>query len=600
MVGDRLPLPKLTTHVIENKKARDVVVPIVASQVPADLDCSICGGLFDKAVSLKACGHVYCSVCIRNHWLTTSRPGVHHQAKKECPLCRAAVGNDVDRALVINRGVQEAVAAFQQTSTPPPSRERPRASLSSDLNGSKASNEAPITERLRSRNYAAMQRKGKKDLQKVCKEYGLPVSGNENDLIHRLRSFECMWNAELDTIFTPLTPSDLVAKFKTIEKAQRQEKSRDMMNGCLYDSKHMKKLASSLLDGGTKRNHKKVSSTSSGNASFDARFQAKFAALIAQGRKRMEASSSSSSSACIHNRDRIRRRRVYDDDCIHDRDREQDGDNATQGNNRINGNGVKLETTFKCSDVEGRTEATTPVTRVARFAERTRDDSKGSTKVGSSLALDLLSPKKKSTVAIHNPYQPKGKNKLLQDQSVPALTNTKKENLATVAQKLERQTSNTSPVASMPTLTPQSLRPPPTTAKETKTSIIYNPYTKKNIVLRRSAPPSHATTSHDITTVRNADALPLMPPNSSGLGFYNKPQNANYTQKHRPTQPPLVPANNIHTATTNIPSIEMNGKRSHGFRIGEIGSSSSGPDSSTWTTTARKNAIIYNPYKRKR
>ncbi len=271
--------------------------------VPKDLECSICGDVFDKAVSLKACGHTYCSVCIRNHWVTTSRPGVHRQSKKECPLCRTPVGHDVNKALIVNREMQEAVKAFKPAPLSPP----PSAKIGYNTN------ETPIKKRIQSRNYAGMQRNGKKELQRICKEYHLATSGNEQELVDRLRCFECMWNAELDTIDTPLTPSELVAKFKRKERMLREERSRDVMTGKINDAKYMKKLTSSLLDDGNKRNEKPVSATSSGNATFDAKFKSNFAELIAQGRRRMK----NESYWCPSSRKGVGLR-TYDDDGIHD------------------------------------------------------------------------------------------------------------------------------------------------------------------------------------------------------------------------------------------------------------------------------------------
>ena len=69
-----------------------------------DLDqtfrCQICASLFDKAVAIRECGHTFCSVCIRNYWVTT-RTGVHRQ-KTACPTCRTPVNvMDVEKALAI-------------------------------------------------------------------------------------------------------------------------------------------------------------------------------------------------------------------------------------------------------------------------------------------------------------------------------------------------------------------------------------------------------------------------------------------------------------------------------------------------------------------
>ena len=80
-------------------------IPLDFQDLDKTLRCVICTSLFDKAVTIKDCGHTYCSVCIRNHWVT-SRNGVHRQVKK-CPTCRQEVSQDVDKALVMNRNIQE-------------------------------------------------------------------------------------------------------------------------------------------------------------------------------------------------------------------------------------------------------------------------------------------------------------------------------------------------------------------------------------------------------------------------------------------------------------------------------------------------------------
>ena len=336
------------------------------NDVPKDFECSICGDIFDKAVSLKACGHTYCSVCIRNHWVTTSRPGVHRQSKKECPLCRTPVGHDVNKALVVNREIQQAVNAFK-----PAPLSLPAPSTKIGYN----TNEPPIKKRIQSRNYAGMQRNGKKELQRICKEYNLAMSGNEQELVDRLRCFECMWNAELDTIDTPSTPSELAAKFKKKERMLREERSRDVMTGKINDAKYMKKLTSSLLDDENKRNDKSVSATSSGNATFDAKFKSNFAELIAQGRRRMI-----NESYCCSSRRKGASLRTYDDDSIHDGPKKNANINAS------------------CDD-----EST------KNSVEQT-PGAGDSTKIEPSV-VDQLSPKKKMHV-LYNPYKSEKKRKL--------------------------------------------------------------------------------------------------------------------------------------------------------------------------------------------
>ena len=85
-------------------------IPEELQEIDQTFRCSICGNLFDKAVSIKDCGHTYCSVCIRSHWKAVMH-GIHRQPKS-CPICRTILVNqhDINSALVMNRSVQESVS----------------------------------------------------------------------------------------------------------------------------------------------------------------------------------------------------------------------------------------------------------------------------------------------------------------------------------------------------------------------------------------------------------------------------------------------------------------------------------------------------------
>ena len=414
---------------------RNISVAQEDIDIPKALECSICGGLFDKAVSLKACGHTYCSLCIRSHWLTTSRPGIHRQSKKECPLCRTSTGSDVNNALVINHTIQRAVNAFKPAQLPP------------SKTGSYG-NESPINKRMQSRNYSGMKRNGKKELQRICKEYNLATSGNEQELVDRLRCFECMWNAELDTIDTPVRPSELVAKFKEKESMLRKEKSLDIMTGRINHQKHMKKLKSSLLNDDNKRNDKAVSETSSGNEIFDAKFKSNFAELISQGRRRMKKESYWSSSRNSAGP------RTYADDGIHDRPKET------------------TDIIFGCQD-EGNIEISAATSNVNSLEQTSSDDL---TKIKSSVGINQLLQNKKSY--IYNPYKSECERKL-QNPFVRATTN-KAQSSIIVGQHIPNKTS-------------AKLKPVLPSPKENS---IYNPYQKKQL-LQHQTPSAGSTTRHN-------------------------------------------------------------------------------------------------------
>jgi ribosomal protein S27AE len=272
-----------------------------------DLDqtfrCPICASLFDKAVTIKECGHTYCSVCIRNYWVAI-RNGVHRQ-EKACPICRKTVNvMDVEKALVMNRSIQEGVKAFKQMllshyrtskrlleDSPPPRsprcrRNRKRMSSATreydqsshgDEDSRSGDEEIPIRQKMESRNYARMK---KKDLQRLCREFKIPTSGSEQELIDRMRNYQNMWNAELLHSIDPQNSSDIAAKLKREEQAQRNEKKRAQMTGATNSKECMRKLNATLRSGNQK--------VTSGNATFDKKLKANFEAMTAQIQSRMK------------------------------------------------------------------------------------------------------------------------------------------------------------------------------------------------------------------------------------------------------------------------------------------------------------------------
>ena len=493
------------------------------TNIPEELECMICGEIFDKAVSLKACGHTFCSICIRSHWLITSRPGIHHQSKKECPLCRLAVGNDVNKALVVNREIQLAVKAFKTASLPLPS------SAKTAIN----KNDLPIKKRIQSRNYSGMQKNGKRELQNVCKEYNLPFFGNEQELVDRLRSFECMWNAELDTVDTPITPSELVVKFKKKERIQREEKSRDIMTGKINDSKYMKKLTSSLLDNENRRNDKTVSSTSSGNLHFDVKFNSNFSSLIEEGRRRMKKESYRPSSLG---------RRIYEDDNIHDNSEQNTDENVSH----------EHKNSPKISTITGTIS------------------SNESLEIKSSVG-DMLSQEKRQ---LFNPYKSKRKRMIPESLSTQIASST----------ALDRHIS-TRPTSVTPTLTP--LRPSPS-PKETR---IYNPY-KKNQLQRnyRTCSPGSSVIRHNVSR-QNFESDHSTPISNFHNAFHRRQNTVNINR----VRTPLVQADNTKPAANTNREIEDDG-RLRGIRSVENGSTDDCTESTILTPTQKK-ILLRNPYK---
>ena len=278
-----------------------------------DLDqtfrCLICSNLFDKAVTIKECGHTFCSVCINMYWVSV-RNGVHRQ-EKSCPICRTTVNVlNVEKALVMNRSIQEGVKAFKQllinhhrssksgienTTTPHiQSRRKSRKrkspttvdcdqSIDSDEICSASGDdeisddELPIQHKIQSRNYSRMK---KKELQKLCREYKISTSGSEQELIDRLRTFQNMWNAELLHSIDPQKPSDIAARLMKQEKAQHDEKKREQMYGGAHNKECIRKLNATLKSGDQK--------VTSGNMAFDKKLKTNFEAMTAELKSRMK------------------------------------------------------------------------------------------------------------------------------------------------------------------------------------------------------------------------------------------------------------------------------------------------------------------------
>jgi hypothetical protein len=284
-----------------------------------DLDktfrCPICADLFDKAVTIKDCGHTYCSVCIRRYF-TAIRTGVHRQAKS-CPTCRTTINAlDVEKALVMNRSIQEGVKAFKQIllnhhrsskdevlhspSTRSQRRRRKSKRKSpatidnsqsthgqeiyfSENDSERGDEEKPIQQKIESRNYARMK---KKDLQRLCKNWKIPTYGSEQELLDRIRKYQNMWNAEVFSI-DPKKPSDIAAKLTKEEQAQRDEMQRAQKSGVENSKEYMKKLNASRKSGDRK--------ITSGDATFDEKLKANFDAMTAQLQSRTEKNTKSSS-----------------------------------------------------------------------------------------------------------------------------------------------------------------------------------------------------------------------------------------------------------------------------------------------------------------
>jgi len=283
------------------------------SNIPKDFEgldqtfrCQICANLLDKAVAIKDCGHTFCSVCIRNYWVAV-RTGVHRQ-KKSCPICRKPVDVlDIEKALVMNRSIQEGVKAYKQIllkyhlssscqvdDSPSHRSQRSRRSRKRKSPTTKDCDDfaygdnfhdtsddrderSPIHKKMQSRNYGRMK---KRELQKLCKELKISASGSEQELIDRLRNYQNRWNAEVLHSINPKKPSDIAAELKKEEEAQLDEKKRAQRSGASNSQECMRKLNASIKSGNQ--------NVTSGNATFDRKIKANFEAMTAELQARMK------------------------------------------------------------------------------------------------------------------------------------------------------------------------------------------------------------------------------------------------------------------------------------------------------------------------
>ncbi len=311
---DRLQESSPTT-MAEQDTGNDINEDIIflESNIPKDFEgldqtfrCQICASLFDKAVAIKDCGHTFCSVCIRNYWVAV-RTGIHRQ-KKSCPICRTPVDSmDIEKALVMNRSIQEGVKAYKQIllkhhlssscqNEYSPSnrsqrscRNRKRKSPTTkdyddfsygdntrDTNDDRDESSA-ILKKMESRNYGRMK---KRELQKLCKEQKISASGSEQELIDRLRNYQNRWNAEVLHSINPKKPSDIAAELKKEEEAQLNEKKMAQRSGASSSQEYMRKLNASIKSGNQK--------ITSGNATFDRKIKANFEAMTVELQARMK------------------------------------------------------------------------------------------------------------------------------------------------------------------------------------------------------------------------------------------------------------------------------------------------------------------------
>lgn len=298
---------------VDDEIFEEYAIPRELRALHRSLRCQMCGGLFDKAVTIQDCGHTFCSVCIRSFFQSTLT-GVHRQVK-QCPSCRHEIVGDVDRALTLNRTVQEAVTCFKNllvtmhesgqstllvgggdgasTSSRGRSSSRETGGGTGNEKSSASSRQIKghadrddtadgaieigaadtrIDTKLPRLNFSTMK---KKQLLDLCRKRGLPSNGTEEELKELHRRYVVKHNAELDNTNGPRTPAEVVTELMNEVRAQKEEQMRATFNGSKQHAQLIKTLHAS---GGV----------SSGNAKFDEALQGNFKTLIKQARERKE------------------------------------------------------------------------------------------------------------------------------------------------------------------------------------------------------------------------------------------------------------------------------------------------------------------------
>ena len=199
----------------------------------------------------------------------------------------------MDHAIIMNRGLQEGVKAYKNILLKRKKKRggggeggSPMDQSSTLITHSNTTNEAPIQKRMPSRNYSTMT---VAKLQQIYRELQLPTIGDQKTLIQRLRTFQCMWNAELDSI-DPKTPSQLVTELKHKERLEREEKSKEILSGSAQHTRYLKTVKEGNIHNDTTNKDlgSGITKIMSGNMKFDQKMNMNFTTMIAQVRARQQ------------------------------------------------------------------------------------------------------------------------------------------------------------------------------------------------------------------------------------------------------------------------------------------------------------------------
>lgn len=92
-------------------------------EIPEDLICAICKGIFKEAVMIPCCGSSFCDECVRTALIESE--------DNECPDCHEK--GTSPGSLIPNRFLRNAVAAFHAESSNVLSRDAPKSKHNSRI-----------------------------------------------------------------------------------------------------------------------------------------------------------------------------------------------------------------------------------------------------------------------------------------------------------------------------------------------------------------------------------------------------------------------------------------------------------------------------------
>eukprot|EP01138_Halocafeteria_seosinensis_P009487 gb/GECG01009695.1/.p1 GENE.gb/GECG01009695.1/~~gb/GECG01009695.1/.p1 ORF type:complete len:528 (+),score=67.62 gb/GECG01009695.1/:1-1584(+) len=194
-------------------------------QMEESMQCPICGRFVEAAVTIRQCGHLFCSECIRRHRANSE--------DQTCPSCRGGQETGIDivatpavnhminswlstrQALlaIVNKGGSKDYFRQYASSAHRPQRAFNVTQEASSQPGASKYMKEPVYDMLK-----------EKDLREKVRQCGLPNFGSQAECIRRHREFIVLFNAHIDSGKKPKS-AEIAKKVLQREKEQRQKSS---------------------------------------------------------------------------------------------------------------------------------------------------------------------------------------------------------------------------------------------------------------------------------------------------------------------------------------------------------------------------------------